>query len=130
MNLVLTMQKIADKIDGKFLEYSFENIIITVPVDRIRYQNVTGYLITRPQGTMLEFMSKVCEINDYIDPRAMLELNQELFYSKVMIHEGCLKVAAGALLEHCTEELIQDMVLEVAKVADDLEHQLVGVKTY
>ncbi len=67
----------------------------------------------------------------------MLELNQELFYSKVMIHEGCLKVAAGALLEHCTEEhqlicfyTTKDMVLEVTKVADDLEHQLVGAELY
>ncbi len=68
MDLALTMQKIAEEINGKFLEYSFENIIITVPVDRTRYQNVTGYLIQRPQGTILEFMSRVCEINDYIDP--------------------------------------------------------------
>jgi hypothetical protein len=64
-------------------------------------------------------MSKVCELHDGINHRAMLELNQELFYSKVIIHEGYLKVAAAALFEHCTEDLIKDMILEVAKVADD-----------
>ncbi|QHT67153.1 hypothetical protein GXP67_11100 [Rhodocytophaga rosea] len=126
MNLSVTMEKLADEIDGKFLEYSTENTIITVPVSRHRYQNVTGYLLNRNNTKVVEFMSRVCELNDDIDHKAMLELNQELFYSKVVIHEGYLKVAAAALLDHCTEDLIKDMVLEVARVADDLEHHLVG----
>ncbi len=126
MNLTVTMEKIADEIDGKFLEYSAENTIITVPVSRYRYQNVTGYLIKRNNVKVVEFMSRICELNDEIDHKAMLELNQELFYSKVVIHEGYLKVAAAALLDHCTEDLIKDMILEVAKVADELEHELVG----
>ncbi|MBD0259468.1 MAG: hypothetical protein ICV83_27430 [Cytophagales bacterium] len=130
MHLTDTMEKLAVEIDGMFIDYSFENTIITVPVSRYRYQNVTGYLMQKPQGTVIEFMSKVCPIGTTIDPMAMLELNQELFYSKVVIHEGFLKVAAAALYEHCTEELIKDMVLEVAKVADDLEHQLVGEDIY
>jgi hypothetical protein len=126
MNLSATMEKLADEIDGKFLEYSVENTIITVPVSRHRYQNVTGYLLNRNNTKVVEFMSRVCELNDEIDHKAMLELNQELFYSKVVIHEGYLKVAAAALLDHCTEDLIKDMILEVARVADDLEHHLVG----
>jgi hypothetical protein len=69
-------------------------------------------------------------MDNTIDSMAMLELNQELFYSKVIIHEGYLKVAAAALYDHCTEELIRDMILEVAKVADDLEHQLTGADIY
>jgi len=124
------MEKLAGEIDGIFVDYSFENTIITVPVSRHRYQNVTGYLLEKPQGTVIEFMSRVCPLGSGIDPVAMLELNQELFYSKVIIHEGFLKVAAAALFEHCTEELIRDMVLEVAKVADNLEHQLVGADLY
>lgn len=126
MNLSATMEKLADEIDGKFLEYSIENTIITVPVSRHRYQNVTGYLLNRNNTKVVEFMSRVCELHDEIDHKAMLELNQELFYSKVVIHEGYLKVAAAALLDHCTEDLIKDMILEVARVADDLEHHLVG----
>ncbi len=130
MHLTDTMEKLAGEIDGMFIDYSIENTIITVPVSRYRYQNVTGYLMEKPQGTVIEFMSRVCPIDSAIDPVAMLELNQELFYSKVIIHEGFLKVAAAALYEHCTEELIRDMVLEVAKVADDLEHKLVGADLY
>ena len=126
MNLSTIMEKLAEEIDGKFLEYSAENTIITVPVSRLRYQNVTGYLIDRNRSKVVEFMSRVCELNDAIDHKAMLELNQELFYSKVIIHEGYLKVAAAALFEHTTEELIKDMILEVARVADELEHHLVG----
>jgi hypothetical protein len=130
MNLSEIMERLADEIGGKSLEYTPENTIITVPVSRHRYQNVTGYLIDRPQGRVIEFMSRVCELNNDIDHRAMLELNQELFYSKVIIHEGFLKVAAAALFEHCTEELISDMVLEVAAVADNLELQLTGANVY
>ena len=111
MNLSATMENLANEIDGKFLEYSTENTIITVPVSRHRYQNVTGYLLNRNNTRVVEFMSRVCELHDDIDHKAMLELNQELFYSKVVIHEGYLKVAAAALLDHCTEDLIKDMVL-------------------
>jgi hypothetical protein len=130
MDLSVTMQKLADEVDGRFLEYSPENTIITVPVSRYRFQNVTGYLLNRNGLKVVEFMSKVCELHDGINHRAMLELNQELFYSKVIIHEGYLKVAAAALFEHCTEDLIKDMILEVAKVADELEHQLVGADVH
>ncbi len=130
MHLFNTMEKLAEDIDGMFVEYSIENTIITVPISRYRYQNVTGYLLDKPQGKLIEFMSRVCPMDNTIDSMAMLELNQELFYSKVIIHEGYLKVAAAALYDHCTEELIRDMILEVAKVADDLEHQLTGADIY
>lgn len=130
MNLTDTMEKLALEIDGRFVEYSYENTIITVPLGRNRYQNVTGYMIDRPQGTMLEFMSTVCTIRPEIDHRAMLELNQELYYSKVVIHEGFLKVAAAAMYDHCTEDLVRDMIMEVSRVADDLEMRIVGGDLY
>ncbi len=130
MNLTATMEKLALEIDGRFVEYSYENTIITVPLNRDRSQSVTGYMIDRPQGTMLEFMSTVCTLRPEIDHRAMLELNQELFYSKVVIHEGFLKVAAAALYDHCTEDLVRDMIMEVAYVADDLEMRIIGYDIY
>ena len=121
------MKKLADDIDGRFVDYSTENTIITVPVDRNRTQSVTGYLIDRNNLRVVEFMSKVCEVDStQVDARAMLELNQELFYGKVVIHEGFLKIAATALFDHSTEDQIRDMILEVARVADELEHKLVG----
>ncbi|MDJ1473205.1 hypothetical protein QNI19_20820 [Cytophagaceae bacterium DM2B3-1] len=130
MDLTTTMEKLALEIDGRFVEYSYKNTIITVPLNRDRFQSVTGYLIDRPQGTMLEFMSTVCTLRPEIDHRAMLELNQELYYSKVMIHEGFLKVAAAALFDHCTEDLVKDMIMEVAYVADDLEMRIIGHDIY
>lgn len=130
MNLTNTMERLALEIDGRFVEYSYKNTIITVPLSRDRVQNVTGYLIDRPQGTMIEFMSTVCTLRPEIDHRAMLELNQELYYSKVIIHEGFLKVAAAALFDHCTEDLVRDMIMEVAYVADDLEMRIIGRDIY
>lgn len=130
MNLTDTMEKLALEIDGRFVEYSYENTIITIPLNKDRFQNVTGYLISRPQGLMLEFMSTVCTLRPEIDHRAMLELNQELYYGKVIIHEGFLKVAAAALYDHCTEDLVRDMIMEVAYVADDLEMRIIGHDVY
>ncbi len=130
MNLSTTMQRLALEIDGRFVEYSYENTIITIPISGDRYQSVTGYLIDRPQGTMLEFMSRVCPLHADIDHRSMLELNQELYYSKVVIHEGFLKIAAAALFDHCTEQLVRDMIMEVAFVADDLEMRIVGADVF
>ena len=129
-NFTGTMEKMALEIGGHLVEYSYETTVMTVRLSRNRYQNVTGCLVDRPQGTMLEFTSKVCTLRPEIDHRAMLELNQELYYGKVMIHEGFLKVAAAVLHDHCTAELMHDMVLEVAHVADDLEMRIVGCDLY
>jgi len=130
MNLTTTMEKMALEIYGRFVEYSYRNTTIVIPVNQDRFHSVTGYLIDRPQGTMLEFMSTVCTLHPEIDHRAMLELNQEFYYSKVIIHKGCLRVTATALYDHCTEDLVRNMILEVAHVADDLEMRILGYDIY
>jgi hypothetical protein len=130
MDLSEIMQRLAIDIDGRFMEYSDENTIITVPVGKLRYQNVTGYLTIRNEKQVVEFMSKVCELRAGINFKALLELNQDLFYGKVIIFEGMLRVAAAALFEHSTEEIIRDMILEVAQAADDLELKLMEADVY
>ncbi len=130
MNLNDTLESPALHIDGRFVEYSYESTVMTVRLSRNRYQNVTAQLADRPQGTMLEFSSTVCTLRPEIDHRAMLELNQELHYGKVVIHEGFLKVAAAAFYDYCTTEMVRDMILEVASVADDLEMRIVGCDMY
>ena len=130
MNLSLIMQKYANEIDGRFIEYSDDNTIITIPMDTNRFQNVTGFLTERKGQTVVEFMSKVCDLKHDIDYRALLELNQELFYSKIIIYDGLIQVASSALFDHCTEIQIKDMISEVAEAADNLEFKLAGVDVY
>ena len=130
MDLSTIMRSLAKDIDGRFLEYSDENTIITVPLERNRFQNVTGFLSDRKGQQVVEFMSKVCNIRPDIDYQALLGTSQELFYGKVIIYEGMVRVASTALFEHTTETIIRDMILEVAKAADDLELELAGVDVH
>jgi hypothetical protein len=126
MDLSTIMKKLADDIGGRFVEYSDENTIITIPLDRNRFQNVTGYLSERNGQQVVEFMSKVCDLSDEIDYKKLLEINQDLFYGKIIIYEGMIRVASAALYAHVTEDIIRDMIIEVAKSADNLEFELVG----
>ena len=130
MNLSQIMQKYANEIDGRFIEYSDDNTIITIPLERNRFQNVTGFLTKRRNENVVEFMSKVCDVRPDIDYRALLELNQEFFYGKIIIYDGLIQVAASALFDHCSEVIIRDMISEVARTADDLEFKLAGVDVY
>jgi hypothetical protein len=130
MNLNDIMQKLAHDVDGRFVDYSNENTIITIPVKRKRFQNITGYLTDREGKKVAEFMSKVCDLRPDIDYKSMLELNQDLFFSKVIIYEGMLRVAAAGLYDHLTEDILRDMILEVAQVADDLEYKLTGLDVH
>lgn len=118
------------RIDSRSAKYSRQGTVMTVRLSRNRYQNVAIRLANRPQGTMFECTSTVCMLRPEIDHRAMLELNQDLYYGKVVIHEGFLKVAAAVLHDYCTESLVRDMILEVARVADDLEMRIVGCDLY
>ena len=58
--------------------------------------------------------------------RHVLEVNQELVYSKVVIFEGFLQLAASVVVEHATEDILKDIVNEIGHTADNLERELTG----
>ena len=131
MDLTKAIEKIADTLGGSFTEYSANNLIITVPIGDGRFQGVTTYSIERNGERVIEFTSRVCDATlPNINFRHALEVNQELTYSKVVIFEGYLQLAAAIIVNHCTEEILRDIIIEVGHTADKLEKELVGLDVH
>lgn len=127
MNLTKAIEKIAEELGGSFTEYSQNNLILTVPIADGRFQGVTTYLSDRAGVHVIEFASRVCDADiPNLNFRHVLEVNQELVYSKVVIFEGFLQLAASVVVEHATEDILKDIVNEIGHTADNLERELTG----
>lgn len=124
-----TIRSITEELNGSCLDYSENNIIATLPLEEGRYQNIVTYLIEKDNGLRtIEFASKVCDANTPgIDFRRCLTINSELIYSKMIIQDDYIQLAASLFVEHATRDIIRDIILEIAQRADDLEKEFVGV---
>ena len=123
MDLTKGMLQLAVAIDGRFVEYSNDTTILLVPVEEDGCQAVVSQVVNKNGQHLYEFSSKAGELTPGKEShQVILKLNQELFYSKVIIQDWHLKVAAETLASSCTEQLIRDVVIEVATVAYHLEH--------
>jgi hypothetical protein len=127
-----TIRSITEELNGNTLDYSDNNIIATIPLDEGRYQNITTYLLDNGNGSKtIEFASRVCDADaPGIDYRYCLEVNRELVYSKVIIQDGYIQLAASLLVEHATRDIIKDIIIEIAQKADALEKELTGADVH
>jgi hypothetical protein len=128
-NVQAYLQKMAEDVGGKYTEYSDNSVIVTLPLDDGRYQNVKGYIHQMADGLMLVFMSKVCHLNEVesLDCQELLKMNAELCYAKTAIDDGFLEIIATTRYELCSHDQVRFMIFEVANVADSLEKQLTGL---
>jgi hypothetical protein len=128
LNLDKILEKYSNEVGGKVIPYTDNQSIIIMPTKHGRFQRVLGWSrISKSRHIkFLEFDSKVCEYNGSIDMKKYLEEAASFTFSRLIIKEGFLQVASSVIVEHATEDLIRDMVKEVAEVADDLEFQITG----
>lgn len=126
MNLQQFLRDYAERTRNSFIEYTDTVDVVTVSLGASRFQNVGVYQVVRNGRSVIEFLSKVCPANEYLDHVALLELNHELCYCKIVIHEDTVQVAASIPAARATDEELADIMSEVAQVADQLEFELTG----
>ncbi len=127
MDIAKALQKIADELGGSFTEYSDNNLIVTVPTNDGRFQGITTYILEHDGKKVLEIASRVCEADlPGINYRQLLVMNQELTYSKIVIFDDYIQLAAEVLVEHISEVILKDIVEEVGHTADKIEFELTG----
>jgi hypothetical protein len=116
------------KLEGTFVGYNEASVMLTIPVDESRYQNVKGYLEESEKGMKISFMSKVCKYSDYqnINYPYLLQKNFEFVYSKIIVYNDFIQLYASEIYDHATLEHVKEMFLEVAKEADNLEDEITG----
>lgn len=123
--------KLAEELDGIYLDYTGDSGAMNLKLPNGRTQSVKSYIKNKGkgEGDMIIFMSKVCMLEEYpekIDFKKMLTMNHSLVYSKIVIDEGYMEVESGASMELSNRAELKFIISEVAKVADDLEHEITG----
>jgi hypothetical protein len=128
MNLFTFIRQYADQIGGQFTDYDHTKAVVVVPLAGGRFQTVLA--ITQPSQLsgkpLAVFTSKVCEFNDTINTRTLLEETATFDYSKFMVEDGFLKIEASCTAATVTEEQVKEMLQEVASLSDRFEHSLTG----
>ncbi len=122
------LQHYCEKTGNHFLEYSDSIAIITLQLPNNRKQEVHSYLITRDGIQLVEFMSKVFDIEKHsLDYKEILQLNQQwCCYSRFVLFGGMLQCAASAHYAESSEIQMAAMLEEVGKLADQMEEEVTG----
>lgn len=124
MNFSSTMQSIADQVEGSFSEYDENIAVLIVPVDEHRFQTVYCYN-EGPKG--FRFISKVCETDDSLPYKAMVEESSDLLYASFYIENDFLYVRATTFIGGDDDEAgLKQLLVEVAQIADKWENKLTG----
>jgi hypothetical protein len=128
MNIMNYVQQYAEQIGGQYTDYDHSKSVVVVPITGSRFQTVlavtqTSAVSGRDQAL---FSSKVCEYNNALDLKNLLEQNANFDYSKFVLEEGFLKVEASCLAGSVSQDQIREMIQEVAQLADHYELKLTG----
>ena len=129
MDLSGFLKRYAEEIGGQYTEYDPTQSIIIVPVSGSRFQTVLGTIKHNElyNRKLIALNSKVCSIKPEIDFRMLLEQTAFFNYCRFVVNQNYLQIEAVAALSSISEDVIREMVQEVANLADQYEMKLTGV---
>jgi quinolinate synthase len=130
MDLNSFMQKFAEEIGGDYSQYDATRSVIIVKLPDERFQTVLGKVVVHEKYNreVIEFTSKVCSVDEQIDYASLLRQSEEFIHSKFIVApDNYLKVAAAAYTDNVTEDVLKEMILEAANVADEWENEITGL---
>ncbi len=132
MDLNTFMKTYAQEIGGEFSEYDSDKSIVIMPLPDERFQTVLGHKkhIDRYEKLVIEFSSKVCAFDDTIDLKMLLQENTNFCHAKFVLVDDYIKVEASCFVESATEEVLKEILQEVANLADNFEFELTGVDVH
>ncbi len=131
MDLINFMRGFAQQVGGQFSEYDQNKSIIVIPLEQGRFQTVIGRKKEEASArSVVEISSKICRYKDTLNLMELLQENANLCHSKFTILDDYLKVEATTSIEAITPEVLKEMILEVAEVADHWEQRLAGVDVH
>jgi hypothetical protein len=123
-----TLQQYCEKTGNTFLDYSEHIAIVTLNLADKRKHEVHSYQVERDGVQLIEFMAKVCDLEKQeVNYKEILQLNQQwCCYSRFVIYGGMLQCAASAHYNDIQQSQIESMLIEVGKLADQMELELTG----
>lgn len=121
-------KRFADKIGGEYNEYDDNHSIFVVPLPDERFQTVIAQIIDhdRYDRKAVKVTSKVCPIDRPIDYASVLEASKDFVHTNFIVEDGFLKVDTSIFLDYADEQIIEEMIKEVAYTADEWELKITG----
>lgn len=125
-------KRFANKIGGEMNEYDPNHSIFIIPLKDGRFQTVVAQIVhhEKYKRDTVQVTSKVCPITEKIDYPAVLEASKDFVYTNFIVDDGFLKVDTSIFLDTSSEELIEEMITEVAFTADEWEFKITGKDIY
>ena len=118
-NVLDYARQFAEEVGGQYTDYDNSKAVIVVPLSAGRFQTVLAYTRTGATGRdHVLFVSKICDFDESIDLRDLLEKNGEFDYSRFILEDSFLKVVASCTNDNAHPELVKEMIQEVANIAD------------
>jgi len=126
-NVLNFARQFAEEVGGQYTDYDNSKAVIVVPLLAGRVQTVLALSRTGSTGkNVVFFISKICDFDESIDLRDLLEKNGTFDYSRFIVEDGFLKVVASCADETASQELVKQMIQEVAAIADQFEFKFTG----
>jgi hypothetical protein len=128
MNFKEFSKKYAQEIGGQFREFDETRSVIIFPLDGNRFQTITGHIVYHPDynGEVVQIKTKVCGLDENIPYNDLLAESTDLPYAKFVVEDGFLKVEASSFLVNLDDNMVKEMIVEVANVADRWEFKITG----
>jgi len=132
MNVRKFFEKYAGEINGQFSEYDDQRFVLVVPLKDERFQSVKGEVKEIGEGKhqRIEFSSTVCPYRDGLDLKELLVENSRFTFGKLAIDNDIIQVEASTWADGVNEDILKDIVREVANRADEWEFKLTGEDVY
>ena len=128
MDLFSVIEKYMNEIGGQFMAYDTTKAIMVVPLPDSRFHTVI-LTFERNDNTGTQhalFTTKVCEYDNSISLKELLEQNANTNYSKFILEDSQIKIEAAIPVDGTTEEEVKYIILELARLADAYEFKLTG----
>ncbi len=118
----------AEEIKGQYEEYDDNRSVIIVPLKDQRFQSVVGEVMEIGENNRqgVEFTSKVCQYRHDLNLKELLMGNADFTHGRLALVNDFIQVEASAFLDNVSEDLLKEIINEVANSADDWEFKLTG----
>jgi len=121
------MEKMSEQAGWQYSEYGSDKSVVIVPLANNRFQAVLAQEKMIDGKKRYLFASKICVCGPEIDLKELLLNNIYFIYSRFVIEYDILRLAAGVYEAHAEEALLMEMIMEVARGADEWENKLTGL---
>lgn len=123
------MENFAKEVNGEFSAYDKSKSVIIIPLPENRFQTIVGLLRLNEiqEREIIAFSTVVCKLQPEINLEKLLRANAGFCHARFSISDETIKVEASVHLDNVTGEMLKEIILEVARIADEWELRLTGI---